>query len=93
MTDSVAPLAATASDADIVVNNAGIIGALSVLDSDLDEVREVFDTNYFAAHAPGEGLRAHPVDNGGGALVDVASVLAWLRFRQLRSFQGCPVVS
>lgn len=41
--DSVAALPLTASDADIVVNNAGIIGAAQLLTSDVDEVREVFE--------------------------------------------------
>src|SRR5262245_11266861 len=40
--DSVAALAITAQDADIVVNNAGIAGATQLLASDVDEVREIF---------------------------------------------------
>src|ERR1700753_2733636 len=42
---SVAALAATAKDADIVVNNAGVLGGTKLLTSDIDEVRAVFETN------------------------------------------------
>src|ERR1700757_4957854 len=45
--DSVAALAVRASDADIVINNAGVLGAPKLLDSDIEEIRAVFETNYF----------------------------------------------
>src|SRR6185437_1823016 len=40
---SVAALAHTAADAQIVINNAGTLGASSLLDSEVEEVREVFE--------------------------------------------------
>ncbi|CDO86303.1 short-chain dehydrogenase [Mycobacterium triplex] len=76
--DSVAALAITASDADIVVNNAGIIGAAQLLTSDIDEVREVFETNYFGALRVAQAFAPILAENGGGALVDISSVLAWV---------------
>jgi len=76
--ESVAALAATAADANIVINNAGIAGALSFLGSDIDEVREQFETNFFGALRVAKAFAPILAANGGGALVDVASVLSWV---------------
>jgi NAD(P)-dependent dehydrogenase (short-subunit alcohol dehydrogenase family) len=76
--DSVAALAVTATDANIVVNNAGIIGAHNLLSSDIEEVRAVFETNYFGALRVAQAFAPILADNGGGALVDIASILSWV---------------
>lgn len=76
--DSVAELAAVATDADIVINNAGVLGARSLLHSDVDEVRTVFETNYFGVLRVAKAFAPILADNGGGALVDVASILSWM---------------
>ncbi len=76
--DSVAALAAMATDADIVINNAGVLGASSLLASDLEEVRAVFETNYFGALRVAKAFAPILADNGGGALVDISSVLSWV---------------
>ena len=76
--DSVAALARRASDADIVINNAGILGAPKLLDSDIEEVRAVFETNYFGALRVAKAFAPILADNGGGALVDIHSVLSWV---------------
>ena len=76
--DSVAALASTATDANIVINNAGIIGAPKLLTSDIDEVRAVFETNYFGALRVAQAFAPILADNGGGALVDIASILSWV---------------
>jgi NAD(P)-dependent dehydrogenase (short-subunit alcohol dehydrogenase family) len=76
--NSVAALADTAPDATIVINNAGTIGAPRLLDSDLDEVRTVFETNYFGALRIAKAFAPILNRNGGGALIDIHSVLAWV---------------
>jgi NAD(P)-dependent dehydrogenase (short-subunit alcohol dehydrogenase family) len=76
--NSVAALAETASDAQVVINNAGIIGGHSLLDSDLEEIREVFETNYFGALRVARAFAPILARNGGGALVDIHSVLSWV---------------
>ncbi|MBX9639109.1 MAG: SDR family oxidoreductase [Mycobacteriaceae bacterium] len=76
--DSVAALARNATDAQIVVNNAGIIGGHSLLGSDLEEIREVFETNYFGALRIAQAFAPALAANGGGALVDILSVLSWV---------------
>jgi NAD(P)-dependent dehydrogenase (short-subunit alcohol dehydrogenase family) len=75
---SVAALAITASDASIVVNNAGTLGAPKVLSADIEEIREVFETNYFGALRVAKAFAPVLAANGGGALVDIHSVLSWV---------------
>ncbi|EME15993.1 SDR family oxidoreductase [Rhodococcus triatomae] len=75
---SVASAAAAAGDVDVLVNNAGITGAASLLHSPMEEIRRTFETNVFA---PIELVRAFApalARAGGGAVVDVHSVLSWL---------------
>ncbi|MEY9930582.1 NAD(P)-dependent dehydrogenase (short-subunit alcohol dehydrogenase family) [Catenulispora sp. GP43] len=70
--------AAAARDVTVLVNNAGISGPRSLLSGDLREIRQTFETNVFG---PLELVRAFaPIlaGNGGGAVVDIHSVLSWL---------------
>jgi NAD(P)-dependent dehydrogenase (short-subunit alcohol dehydrogenase family) len=76
--DSVAALATTATDADIVINNAGIIGAPSLLHCDIEEIRAVFETNYFGGLRVAKAFAPILAANGGGALVDIHSVASWV---------------
>lgn len=76
--ESVAALAIAADDAEIVVNNAGMLGASKLLDSDIEEVREVFETNYFGALRVAKEFAPVLAKNGGGALVNISSVLSWV---------------
>jgi NAD(P)-dependent dehydrogenase (short-subunit alcohol dehydrogenase family) len=76
--DSVAKLAIAAGDAEIVINNAGTFGASKLLDSDIEEVRAVFETNVFGALRVAKAFAPVLAANGGGALVDIHSVLSWV---------------
>jgi NAD(P)-dependent dehydrogenase (short-subunit alcohol dehydrogenase family) len=76
--ESVAALAEVAADTNIVINNAGIAGPLTLLDSDIDEIREQFETNFFGALRVAKAFAPILAANGGGALVDVASLLSWV---------------
>ncbi|MCX4099191.1 SDR family oxidoreductase [Nocardia sp. alder85J] len=76
--DSVARLAATARDARIVVNNAGVSGTGPLLDATDDELRKVLDANLFGPLRIARAFAPILAANGGGALVDVHSVLSWL---------------
>jgi NAD(P)-dependent dehydrogenase (short-subunit alcohol dehydrogenase family) len=76
--DSVAALAVAASDADIVVNNAGVLGARKLLESDIEDVKAVFETNFFGALRVAKAFAPVLADNGGGALLDISSVLSWM---------------
>jgi NAD(P)-dependent dehydrogenase (short-subunit alcohol dehydrogenase family) len=76
--DSVAALAAEAGDVDIVVNNAGTIIREPLLDSALERTRDVFETNFFGVLRVTQAFSPILRRNGGGALVDIHSVLSWM---------------
>lgn len=76
--DSVAAAAAAAADAQIVVNNAGALSGPSLLQEDFEQIRSVFETNYFGALHVARAFAPVLAANGGGVLVDIASVLSWL---------------
>ena len=66
-------------DATLVINNAGISTGMSVLAADaLDEGRRDMDTNVFGTLAVSQAFAPVLEANGGGALVNVLSVLSWL---------------
>jgi len=78
--ESIKALAAAAPDVTVLVNNAGITGAPSLVESPEDEIRAVFETNLFG---PLNVTRAFvPVieRNGGGHILNMHSVLSWISF-------------
>jgi len=70
--ESVAALATTATDADIVTTMPA--SWCPAAQSDIEEVKAVFETTTSVRFGC-QGVRAGAADNGGGALVDVSSVL------------------
>lgn len=76
--DSVAALAEVAGDADIVINNAGILIPDALLTGDFDHVQETFDINVFGPLRVTRAFAPILAANGGGAVVNVHSVLSWL---------------
>lgn len=75
---SVQALARELTDVEIVVNNAGVLHPDSLLTGDLDRVDATFQTNVFG---PLRVIRAFaPIlkANGGGAIINIHSVLSWL---------------
>jgi NAD(P)-dependent dehydrogenase (short-subunit alcohol dehydrogenase family) len=76
--DSVAAVAAAAQDVTIVVNNAGVTGSGSLLESKIDSISAVLDTNLLGPIRLAQAFAPVLEANGGGALVNVASALSWL---------------
>lgn len=74
---SVSAAASVATDVSVLINNAGIIRGASVLERDASKLREELDTNLFGPLALASAL-AEQIARRGGAIVNVASVLAWL---------------
>jgi NAD(P)-dependent dehydrogenase (short-subunit alcohol dehydrogenase family) len=74
---SVAEAAEAASDVSVLINNAGILRAASVLDPDTSNLREQMETNLFGPLAMASAF-ADRIAARSGAIVNVASVLAWL---------------
>lgn len=80
--DSVAAAAAAAPDVTVLINNAGAAGPGSLLGADVDDVRNLFETNVFGPLAVAKAFAPVLAANGGadrgGALVDIHSALSWL---------------
>jgi len=74
---SIAALAGLATDVSIVINNAGALAAGPLTEIALDDVRAVFETNVFGALGVAQAFAPIIAANGGGALVDIHSVLSW----------------
>jgi NAD(P)-dependent dehydrogenase (short-subunit alcohol dehydrogenase family) len=74
---SIAGAAAVASDVSVLINNAGIYRATSVLDPDTSNLREELETNLFGPLAMASTFPDRIAERS-GAIVNVASVLAWL---------------
>ena len=74
---SVAGAAAVAYDVSVLINNAGIYRATSVLDPDTSNLRDELETNLFGPLAMASTF-ADRIAERSGAMVNVASVLAWV---------------
>lgn len=74
---SVAKAAEAASDVSVLINNAGIARGASVLDRDTSKLREEMETNLFGPLAMASAFADRIVERS-GAIVNVASVLAWI---------------
>jgi len=76
--ESVAALAEIAADAEIVFNNAGVLIPSSLLTGGLDDVIETFDVNIYGPLRVTRIFAPILAANGGGAVVNMHSVLSWL---------------
>lgn len=73
----VAAAAELATDVNLLVNNAGSATGAAVLDGDLTGVRLEMETHYFGTLSMARAFAPVLAANGGGALVNVLSVLSW----------------
>ncbi|HVH33989.1 MAG TPA: SDR family oxidoreductase [Tahibacter sp.] len=74
----VAAAARSLGDVNLLINNAGIIERSSVLNGDLAALRREMETNFFGTLAVSQAFAPVLGANGGGALVNVLSVLSWV---------------
>jgi NAD(P)-dependent dehydrogenase (short-subunit alcohol dehydrogenase family) len=76
---SIAAAAVTASDVDIVVNNAGISDRPALLGEGGEQaLRAILETNLFGVLGVSRGFAPVLKANGGGALVTMLSALSWV---------------
>ncbi|MGY4976680.1 SDR family oxidoreductase [Streptomyces sp. 900105755] len=75
--EQIAAAARTASDATIVINNAGIQGGPPLLEGSLDGARQELEVNYLGTWAVSRAFAPVLASNGGGALVNMLSVASW----------------
>jgi NAD(P)-dependent dehydrogenase (short-subunit alcohol dehydrogenase family) len=74
---SVEALAASVSDVNLVINNAGAGGSGPLLGSSIEDIKQLFDVNVFGPIRVAQAFAPQLAANGGGALVDIHSVLSW----------------
>jgi len=77
---SVAEAAAVATDVTLLVNNAGISTGTNLVTGDLALIRQELDTNFYGPLAMIRAFAPILAANGGGAVLNVLSRLAWLSF-------------
>ncbi len=71
---SIEAIAAKYRPVDILINNAGILTMGSFLDITEDEMRTVFETNYFGVVALTRAVVGGMIENGSGLVVNIASL-------------------
>jgi NAD(P)-dependent dehydrogenase (short-subunit alcohol dehydrogenase family) len=85
----VAAAAELAADVDLVINNAGVGGGGSLLTApNLDGARAEIETNYFGTLNVSRAFAPVLAANGGGALVNMLSVLSFITFPQIGSYSA-----
>lgn len=75
--ESVRRAAEVAADVTVVVNNAGVSTQSTLLDGSLDDIRLEMETHYFGTLQVIRAFAPIIERNGGGAILNVLSVLAW----------------
>ena len=81
--DDIANAARTYGDVSIVVNNAGILrSSASLAPGAIDAARAEMETNFFGPMRMAQAFTPVLRDNGGGALVNVLSVLSFISMPQ-----------
>ncbi|MGX6601454.1 SDR family oxidoreductase [Micromonosporaceae bacterium Da 78-11] len=74
---SVERAAKVAGDATFLINNAGSATGQPLIDGDLDLIRLEMETHYFGTLAVTRAFTPVIEANGGGAILNVLSVLSW----------------
>jgi NAD(P)-dependent dehydrogenase (short-subunit alcohol dehydrogenase family) len=83
----IAAVAARCDDVTLLVNNAGVAHAGPILDS-LDAARQEMEINYFGTLALSRAFAPILGATGGGALVNMLSVLSYVSFPGLGSYSA-----
>jgi NAD(P)-dependent dehydrogenase (short-subunit alcohol dehydrogenase family) len=84
----IAAAAQAADDATIVINNAGIATGGSLLTADLDAIRADFETNVLGTVAVSRAFAPVLKANGGGALVNMLSVLSLVTIPEFAGYSA-----
>jgi NAD(P)-dependent dehydrogenase (short-subunit alcohol dehydrogenase family) len=76
--ESVRRAAEIASDVTVLVNNAGVSTRAQLLSGPIEDIRLEMDTHYFGTLNVTRAFAPIIERNGGGAILNVLSVLSWL---------------
>ena len=86
--DSVAAAAEHASDVEIVINNAGIWRPSNPLQATVEDARAELETNYLGLISVTKAFAPVLADNGGGAFVNLLSVVSWVGVPGLATYSA-----
>jgi NAD(P)-dependent dehydrogenase (short-subunit alcohol dehydrogenase family) len=75
---AVSGMSQIATDVDIVINNAGMLVPEPLLTGDFEGIAATFDVNVYGPLRIARAFAPILAANGGGAIVNVLSVLSWL---------------
>jgi len=87
----IAAAAATALDVDLLVNNAGVVGFFGGAFTDpkwIEGGRQEMDVNFFGTFAVTQAFAPVLAKNGGGAIVNLNSVVSFVSFPILASYSA-----
>ncbi|SCF19626.1 Short-chain dehydrogenase [Micromonospora viridifaciens] len=82
----VADAARVASDVTLLVNNAGVSKYSKLVTGDLADIRQEMDTNYYGTLSIVRAFAPVLAANGGGAILNVLSVMAWLGYEHSNGY-------
>ncbi|MGW6316461.1 SDR family oxidoreductase [Streptomyces sp. NPDC055099] len=83
---SIREAAHAASDATLLINNAGISTGAQLIAGDLDMVRREMETNFYGPLIATRAFAPVIEANGGGAVLNILSVLSWMHPAGLGSY-------
>lgn len=75
--ESVRRAAQTASDVNVLINNAGVSTQAGLLDGPIEDIRLEMETHYFGTLGVTRAFVPVIESNGGGSILNVLSVLSW----------------
>jgi NAD(P)-dependent dehydrogenase (short-subunit alcohol dehydrogenase family) len=78
--ESVQAAAAATQGVSLLINNAGSATGASLLTGELADIRLEMETHYFGTLAVTRAFAPQLAANGGGAVLNVLSVLSWITF-------------
>jgi len=76
--EDIARAVKAAPDVDLLINNAGIAPAGDAITGPVDELRRIFETNFFGTLAVANAFAPALAANGGGTLLNILSAAAWI---------------
>ncbi len=86
--ESIREAAALAGDVTLLVNNAGSSTGSSLLGGSIEDIRLEMDTHYFGTLAVTREFAPILERNGGGAVLNVLSVLSWFTAPQVAAYSA-----
>ncbi|WP_431946923.1 SDR family oxidoreductase [Actinacidiphila sp. bgisy167] len=86
--ESVAAAAKTASDATLLINNAGTHSRAHLMDGDFESIRHEMEVSYFGTLNVTRHFAPVIEGNGGGAILNVCSQLSWIHWPDYGAYNG-----